>query len=141
MALYPRTTGIGNGNIGFAFQQGTIHYASQNLRTFLIDSGEPLTNKDGDALYETKASIESIMNEVQPIIWFSENASNTITVVTDTNGTSASDLQTRIQAKGNVLVTDYLGNVYNGSTYVFWNNTWANLSAVTVTTAANLVAS
>ena len=136
MASFPRTNGIGNAVNGFNFQQGTIHYTQDNIRAFLINAGEALTNKDGDAAYETQASVEQILNIVRPVAYFSASTSTNITVVTDYVGADASILQTEIQARGNVLITDYI--TVTGSP--FWNNTWANLGAVTVTSATSLTA-
>ena len=136
MASFPRTNGIGNATNGFNFVQGTIHYTQDNVKAFLINAGEALTNKDGDAAYETQASVEQILNIVRPVAYFSASTSTNITVVTDYVGADASILQTEIQARGNLLVTDYI--TVTGTP--FWNNTWANLGAVTVTSATSLTA-
>ena len=112
------STVIGN------YIQGTIQYTAQNVRAFLVNFGEPLTDKDGDAAGEIDQSIEVAMKIVQPLVYYSASTSNTVSVITDISGVTASDLQTRLQAQGNVLLT----------------NGWANLAAVTVTAATSLTA-
>ena len=136
MASFPRTTGIGNATNGWNFDQGNVHITQQNIKAYIIDAGEALTTKDGDAAYETQASVEQILNIVRPVIYYSANSSNTITVFTDYVGSAAAILQTEIQARGNVLITDYV--TITGTP--FWNNTWANLGKVTVTSATSLTA-
>ena len=133
MASFPRTNGIGNAVKGFNFDQGNVHYTQDNIKAFIINAGEALTNKDGDAAYETQASVEQILNIVRPVAYYSASTATTISVITDYVGASASILQTEIQARGNVLITDYI--TFTGT--AFWNNTWANLGAVTVTSASS----
>jgi hypothetical protein len=136
MASFPRTNGIGNATDGFNFQQGTIRYTQENINAFIINAGEALTTKDGDAAYETQASIESILNIVRPVAYYSASTDTNITVITDYVSANANILQTEIQARGNIFINDYI--TVTGTP--FWNNTWANLGKVTVTSATSLTA-
>lgn len=125
MATFTRVNGIGNSDNGFEFQQGFVHYTQQNVKAWLIDLGEALTNKDADAAGEVNQSIEVAMGIVQPMIYFSANTATTITAVTDTSGLTAADIQLRLRAYGNVQTSS--GN-------------WANLAAAVVTSAVSLTA-
>ncbi len=104
MAL-TRTNGIGNATTGFVFQQGTIRYVAENLKAFLIDAGSALTAQDADAAGEVDQAVEAILREVQPVIYFSANTAQTITVICD-GPRSAADLQARIRALGTVNSLD-----------------------------------
>ena len=125
MATFTRVNGIGNSDNGFEFQQGFIHYTQQNVKAWLINLGEALTNKDADAAGEINQSIEVAMGIVQPMIYFSANTATTITAITDISGLTDADLQGRLRAYGNVQTST--GN-------------WANLAAATVTAAVTITA-
>lgn len=119
-----RVNGIGNGNVGFHFQQGTIRYMAENVKAFVIQTGGALTTQDADAAGEVDQAVELILREVQPLIYYSSATSANITIVCD-SGQRAEDLETRVQSIGNVLTS----------------GGWANLSVATVDEATALVAS
>ncbi len=119
-----RVNGIGNGNVGFHFQQGTIRYMAENVKAFVIQTGAALTTQDADAAGEVDQAVELILREVQPLIYYSSATSANITIVCD-SGQRADDLETRVQSIGNVLTS----------------GGWANLSVATVDEATALVAS
>lgn len=120
MASLVRTNGIGNSAGGYVFQQGTVRYVAENLVAFLIDAQAALTNQDADSAGEVDQAIEAILREVQPVIYYSANTAQTITVICDGPRTAA-DLQARIRA---------LGTLANGF----------NLATTTVVAASSLTA-
>lgn len=118
-----RTTGIGNANAGFHFQQGTIRYMADNVKAFIIQTPAALTTQDADSAGEVDQGVELILREIQPLVYYSAATSANVTVICD-SGQRASDLEARVQSIGNVLTS----------------GGWANLSVATVDEATSLTA-
>ena len=118
-----RVNGIGNANVGYHFQQGTIRYMAENVRAFVIQTGAALTSQDADADGEVDQAVELILREVQPLVYYSAATSPNITIICD-NVQGADQLQDRVRSIGNVLTS----------------GGWANLSVATVNQATSLIA-
>jgi len=96
-----------NGSYG-NFAQGTIYSVAQ-LKAFIIDAQAALTNQDADAAGEVDQAMEALIREVQPLMYYSANTAQTVTVVCDGHAIDATSLQLRIRALGTVNGFDFSG--------------------------------
>ena len=105
---------------GFAqYAQGTVYSVAQ-LKAFLIDAGGSLAAEDDGA----KEAMELLIQEVQPLMYYSTGTDGSVTVVCDGHGVDAASMQARIRA---------LGSTAGPNDYDF--------TGATVTAASALVAS
>ena len=113
MAEFARVNGFGN------YAQGTIYSVAQ-LKAFLINAQAALTaENDG-----TNEAMEAIIREVQPLMYYSANTAQTITVIVVGHAVNAATLQARIRNMGSTVGPNNF-----------------DLSSATVVAAAALVAS
>lgn len=113
MAGITRVNGFGQ------YAQGTVYSVAQ-LKAFLIDAGGSLAAEDDGA----KEAMELLIQEVQPLMYYSTGSDGSVTVVCDGHGVDAASMQARIRA---------LGSTAGPNNYDF--------TGATVTAASALVAS
>tara|TARA_A100001388_G_scaffold272479_1_gene252852 strand:- start:49 stop:390 length:342 start_codon:yes stop_codon:yes gene_type:complete len=113
MAGITRVNGFGQ------YAQGTVYSVAQ-LKAFLIDAGGSLAAEDDGA----KEAMELLIQEVQPLMYYSTGTDGSVTVVCDGHGVDAASMQARIRA---------LGSTAGPNDYDF--------TGATVTAASALVAS
>jgi|TARA_B100000123_G_scaffold251176_1_gene210614 hypothetical protein len=113
MAGITRVNGFGQ------YAQGTVYSVAQ-LKAFLIDAGGSLAAEDDGA----KEAMELLIQEVQPLMYYSTGTDGSVTVVCDGHGVDAASMQARIRA---------LGSTAGPNNYDF--------TGATVTAASALVAS
>ena len=113
MAGITRVNGFGQ------YAQGTVYSVAQ-LKAFLIDAGGSLAAEDDGA----KEAMELLIQEVQPLMYYSTGTDGSVTVVCDGHGVDAASMQARIRA---------LGSTAGPNKYDF--------TGATVTAASALVAS
>ena len=113
MAGITRVNGFGQ------FAQGTVYSVAQ-LKAFIIDAGGSLAAEDDGA----KEAMELLIQEVQPLMYYSTGTDGSVTVVCDGHGVDAASMQARIRA---------LGSTAGPNNYDF--------TGATVTAASALVAS
>ena len=101
------------------YAQGTVYSVAQ-LKAFLIDAGGSLAAEDDGA----KEAMELLIQEVQPLMYYSTGTDGSVTVVCDGHGVDAASMQARIRA---------LGSTAGPNNYDF--------TGATVTAASALVAS
>lgn len=92
MAEFARVNGFGN------YAQGTIYSVAQ-LKAFLINAQAALTTEDDGA----DEAMEAIIREVQPLMYYSANTAQTITVIVDGHAVNAATLQARIRNMGSTV--------------------------------------
>ena len=113
MAGITRVNGFGQ------YAQGTVYSVAQ-LKAFIIDAGGTLAAEDDGA----KEAMELLIQEVQPLMYYSTGTDGSVTVVCDGHGVDAASMQARIRA---------LGSTAGPNNYDF--------TGATVTAASALVAS
>ena len=113
MAGITRVNGFGQ------YAQGSVYSVAQ-LKAFLIDAGGSLAAEDDGA----KEAMELLIQEVQPLMYYSTGTDGSVTVVCDGHGVDAASMQARIRA---------LGSTAGPNDYDF--------TGATVTAASALVAS
>lgn len=113
MAGITRVNGFGQ------YAQGTVYSVAQ-LKAFIIDAGGTLATEDDGA----KEAMELLIQEVQPLMYYSTGTDGSVTVVCDGHGVDAASMQARIRA---------LGSTAGPNNYDF--------TGATVTAASALVAS
>ena len=113
MAGITRVNGFGQ------YAQGTVYSVAQ-LKAFIIDAGGTLAAEDDGA----KEAMELLIQEVQPLMYYSTGSDGSVTVVCDGHGVDAASMQARIRA---------LGSTAGPNNYDF--------TGATVTAASALVAS
>tara|TARA_B100000927_G_C16278186_1_gene394409 strand:- start:269 stop:610 length:342 start_codon:yes stop_codon:yes gene_type:complete len=113
MAGITRVNGFGQ------YAQGSVYSVAQ-LKAFLIDAGGSLAAEDDGA----KEAMELLIQEVQPLMYYSTGSDGSVTVVCDGHGVDAASMQARIRA---------LGSTAGPNNYDF--------TGATVTAASALVAS
>tara|TARA_B100000282_G_scaffold281985_1_gene244408 strand:- start:981 stop:1322 length:342 start_codon:yes stop_codon:yes gene_type:complete len=113
MAGITRVNGFGQ------YAQGTVYSVAQ-LKAFLIDAGGSLAAEDDGA----KEAMELLIQEVQPLMYYSTGSDGTVSVICDGHGVDAASMQARIRA---------LGSTAGPNNYDF--------TGATVTAASALVAS
>ena len=113
MAGITRVNGFGQ------YAQGSVYSVAQ-LKAFLIDAGGSLAAEDDGA----KEAMELLIQEVQPLMYYSTGTDVSVTVVCDGHGVDAASMQARIRA---------LGSTAGPNNYDF--------TGATVTAASALVAS
>tara|TARA_B100001113_G_scaffold345797_1_gene335866 strand:+ start:1118 stop:1459 length:342 start_codon:yes stop_codon:yes gene_type:complete len=113
MAGITRVNGFGQ------YAQGSVYSVAQ-LKAFLIDAGGSLAAEDDGA----KEAMELLIQEVQPLMYYSTGTDGSVTVVCDGHGVDAASMQARIRA---------LGSTAGPNNYDF--------TGATVTAASALVAS
>jgi hypothetical protein len=113
MAGITRVNGFGQ------YAQGTVYSVAQ-LKAFIIDAGATLATEDDGA----KEAMELLIQEVQPLMYYSTGTDGSVTVVCDGHGVDAASMQARIRA---------LGSTAGPNNYDF--------TGATVTAASALVAS
>jgi hypothetical protein len=113
MAGITRVNGFGQ------FAQGTVYSVAQ-LKAFIIDAGGSLAAEDDGA----KEAMELLLQEVQPLMYYSTGTDGTVSVICDGHGVDAASMQARIRA---------LGSTAGPNNYDF--------TGATVTAASALVAS
>ncbi len=113
MAGITRVNGFGQ------YAQGTVYSVAQ-LKAFIIDAGGTLATEDDVA----KEAMELLIQEVQPLMYYSTGTDGSVTVVCDGHGVDAASMQARIRA---------LGSTAGPNNYDF--------TGATVTAASALVAS
>ena len=113
MAGITRVNGFGQ------YAQGTVYSVAQ-LKAFLIDAGGSLAAEDDGA----KEAMELLIQEVQPLMYYSTGTDGSVTVVCDGHGVDAASMEARIRA---------LGSTAGPNNYDF--------TGATVTAASALVAS
>jgi len=113
MAGITRVNGFGQ------YAQGTVYSVAQ-LKAFIIDAGATLATEDDGA----KEAMELLIQEVQPLMYYSTGSDGTVSVICDGHGVDAASMQARIRA---------LGSTAGPNNYDF--------TGATVTAASALVAS
>lgn len=113
MAGITRVNGFGQ------YAQGTVYSVAQ-LKAFIIDAGGTLATEDDGA----KEAMELLIQEVQPLMYYSTGTDGTVSVICDGHGVDAASMQARIRA---------LGSTAGPNNYDF--------TGATVTAASALVAS
>ena len=113
MAGITRVNGFGQ------YAQGSVYSVAQS-KAFLIDAGGSLAAEDDGA----KEAMELLIQEVQPLMYYSTGTDGSVTVVCDGHGVDAASMQARIRA---------LGSTAGPNNYDF--------TGATVTAASALVAS
>ena len=103
-----------NGSFG-NYSTGTLRTVAQ-LKAFLITvknvsaSAQDLTAEDADSAGEVDQVVESIIREVQPLVYFiTSSGAGTMSVVVDGHAVDAATLQARIRAMGTVNSIDVSG--------------------------------
>ena len=89
MAGITRVNGFGQ------FAQGTVYSVAQ-LKAFIIDAGGSLAAEDDGA----KEAMELLLQEVQPLRYYSTGTDGTVSVICDGHGVDAASMQARIRALG-----------------------------------------
>lgn len=83
---------------------GTLYGVAQ-LKAFLIDAGGDISAKTG-----VDSAIETLIREVQPLMYLVPNAANGLVhVIVDGHAVDATGLQLRIRALGTVDSYDFSG--------------------------------
>ena len=103
-----------NGSFG-NYSTGTLRTVAQ-LKAFLITvknvsaAAQDLTAEDADSAGEVDQVVESIIREVQPLVYFiTSSSAGTMSVVVDGHAVDAATLQARIRAMGTVNSIDVSG--------------------------------